>query len=87
MQSLSPRDQPFVVDVRALLNGLARAASHLTATRIERIASACDVAGLLAARRMRAGAGQGLFRAARREGHRSRSRGLFGCFHYLSDLT
>ncbi|WP_316180050.1 hypothetical protein [Bradyrhizobium sp. SZCCHNRI1009] len=69
------------------LNGLARFASHLWTARVERIANACDVAGLLAARRTRRLAGQRLFRAAGREGHRLRRGGLFGCFHYLSELT
>ncbi len=88
MQILSsPGAQPFSVELQPLLNGLARAASHLVAARVERIANACDVAGLLAARRARRGAGDQLYRAAAREGHRLRRGGLFGCFHYLSELS
>ncbi|WP_284418013.1 MULTISPECIES: hypothetical protein [unclassified Bradyrhizobium] len=88
MQVLSFRGpQLFPADAQALLNGLARAASHLVAARVERIANACDVAGLLAARRARRVAGEELFRAAGREGRRLRRGGLFGCFHYLSELS
>ncbi|MGC2776266.1 MAG: hypothetical protein WA418_11615 [Bradyrhizobium sp.] len=88
MQSPSLRGpQLFAADVHALLNGLALAASHLVTVHVERIANACDVAGLLAARRTRRLAGEKLFRAADREGRRLRRGGLFGCFHYLSDLT
>jgi len=88
MQALSFRGpQLFAADAHALLNGLARAASHLVTVRVERIANACDVAGLLAARRARRVAGEALFRAADREGRRLRGRGLFGFFHYLGDLT
>ncbi|MGY3451024.1 hypothetical protein [Bradyrhizobium sp. USDA 4353] len=88
MQVLSSRSpQLFSIDIQPLLNGLARAASHLVADRVERIANACDVAGLLASRRARRGAGDQLFRAAGREGRRKRRGGLFGCFHYLSELS
>ncbi|MFC5325517.1 hypothetical protein [Bradyrhizobium oligotrophicum] len=88
MQALSFRGpQLFAADAHALLNGLALAASHLVTARVERIANACDVAGLLAARRTRRLSGEKLFRAAGREGRRLRGRGLFGCFHYLRDLT
>lgn len=77
----------FVADARALLNGFGRIVSHLLMGPIERIATACDVAGLLAARRMGRSAVSRLFRAARRGGQRSRRRGLFGCLSYLSELT
>ncbi|MGJ5205572.1 hypothetical protein [Bradyrhizobium sp. HKCCYLR20261] len=70
-----------------LMNGLARAASHLMVARIERIANACDVAGLLAARRTRRQAGNHLYRAAGREGRWLRRGSLFGCFHYLRELS
>lgn len=74
----------FSEDAIALVNGLARIASHLMTARVERIANACDVAGILVVRR----ATKGLFRAAGREGHRTRrSSGLFGCLNYLSELT
>ena len=88
MQVLSFRGPHiFVADAQALLNGLVRLASHLVMARVERIANACDVAGLLAARRARRLAGERLFRAADREGHGRRRGALFGCFRYLSELT
>jgi hypothetical protein len=70
-------------DAIALVNGFARLVSHLMMAPVERIADACDVAGLLAARR----AGSSVYRAAGRGGHRGRRHGLFGCLHYLSELT
>ena len=88
MQVLSFRGpQIFVTDAQALLNGVVRFASHLVTARVERLANACDVAGLLAARRERRPAGERLFRAADREGHGRRRGALFGCFRYLSELT
>jgi hypothetical protein len=78
----------FAADAGALVNGFARIASHLMVAPIEHIANACDVAGLLAARRAMQRAGSRLYEAAEREGHRLRRRGsLFGCLHYLSELT
>ena len=78
----------FAADATALVNGFVRIASHLVMVPIERMADACDVAGLLAARRAARRAGASLYRAADREGHRLRRRGgLFGCLHYLSELT
>jgi hypothetical protein len=76
----------FSGDAAALVNGFARIASHLVLAPVERIANACDVAGVMVARRAAWRAGSGLYRAAGREGHRSR-RGLFSCLHYLSELT
>ncbi len=86
MHALSFYGSRFAADFDGVLNGLVRVGSHLVSARVERIANACDVAGLLAARRARRFAGEGLFRAAGREVRRRRS-GLFGCFHYLNDLT
>ena len=78
----------FAADATALVNGFVRIASHLMMAPIERIASACDVAGLLAGRRAARRAGSHLYQAAGRAGHRSRRRGgLFGCLRYLSELT
>jgi hypothetical protein len=77
----------FIADAVALVNGFVRLASHLVMAPVERIANACDVAGLLGARRATWRASSTLYRAARREGHRSRRRGLFACLHYLSELT
>ena len=85
--SVSPLNL-FAADAIALVNGFVRVASHLVMVPIDRIANACDVAGLLAARRAAHRAGASLYRAAGREGHRLRHRGgLFGCLHYLSELT
>jgi hypothetical protein len=77
----------FAADAATLVNGFVRIASHLMVAPIERIANACDVAGLLAARRAMQRAGARLYEAADREGHRVRRGGLFGCLHYLSELT
>lgn len=74
----------FAADTLALVNGFGRIVSHIVMAPVERIAEACDVAGLMAARRGVREAGAGLYRAAIRDGHRS---GRRGCFHYLSDLT
>jgi hypothetical protein len=74
----------FSEDAVALVNGFARAVSHLVTEPVEGIANACDVSGILVFRR----AGRGLYRAAGREGQRTRRHGgLFGCLRYLSDLT
>jgi hypothetical protein len=78
----------FAADAIVLVNGFGRIASHLMMAPIERIAAACDVAGLLVLRSAARRASSRLYRAAGREGHRPRRRGsLFGCLHYLSDLT
>ena len=76
----------FVADAASLVNGLARIVSHLMTAPIERIAEACDVGGVLAARR--AWHRAGLHRASRRATRRSHPRrALFGCLRYLSELT
>ncbi len=77
----------FAADTLALVNGFSRIVSHIVTAPIERVAEACDVAGLMAARRADRQAGAGLYRAAARDGHRSRRRARSGCFHYLSQLT
>jgi hypothetical protein len=77
----------FSSDAAALVNGFARIASHLVLAPVERIANACDVAGVMIARRAAWRAGSDLYRAAAREGHRSRRSGLFSYLHYLSELT
>jgi len=79
--------QLFAADVRAVLNVIVRLASHPWRAPIERIAAACDVSGLLVARRTQRQAGASLYCAAGREGRRLRRGGLFGCFRYLSELT
>jgi hypothetical protein len=77
----------FSGDAVTLVNGFVRIVSHLVMAPVERVAAACDVAGLVAARRAAWPAGSRLYRAAGRDGHRVRRRGLFGCLHYLSELT
>jgi hypothetical protein len=62
----------FVDDAAALVNGFGRIVTHIVMTPIERIANACDVAGVLQMRR----------------GRRSNRRGGgFGCLRFLSELT
>lgn len=77
----------FFGDAVSLVNGFVRIVSHLVMTPVERIADACDVAGLLAARRAAWRAGSSLYQAAGRSGRRARRHGPFGCLHYLSELT
>jgi hypothetical protein len=77
----------FSGDAAELVNGLARGVSHFMMAPILRIAESCDVGGILVARRAAWRAGSDLYRAAGREGHRSRRGRLFGCLHYLSELT
>jgi hypothetical protein len=86
--SVLPIPQLFASDAAAMVNGFARFVSHLVMAPFERVARACDVEGLLAARRERRGATSKLFRAAERDDRRSRRRrGVFGFLHYLSELT
>jgi hypothetical protein len=85
--SSSADGESFSGDAVTLVNGFVRIVSHLVMAPVERVAAACDVAGLVAARRAAWPAGSRLYRAAGRDGHRVRRRGLFGCLHYLSELT
>ena len=62
----------FLGDAAALVNGFGRIVTHIVMTPIERIANACDVAGVLQMRR------------GRRSNRRS---GGFGCLRFLSELT
>ena len=88
MQTLATRiPYLFAADAFALVNGFGRIVSHMMMAPFERIAERCDVAGLLAARRALRRSAAELYRFAARDGHRSRHRGLFGCFHHLSELT
>ena len=48
----------FLGDALALVNGFVRVATHLVMAPVERIANACDVAGLLHERAARAAAAQ-----------------------------
>jgi hypothetical protein len=62
----------FVGDATALVNGFGRIVTHIVMGPIERIANACDVAGVLQMRRAR---------------HSRRRGGGFGCLRFLSELT
>jgi hypothetical protein len=94
MQSLPVEiAKTFVSDAFALVNGFARIATHILMAPIERIAKACDVAGVLHERALRGAqreeikhAWRTLSQASSRP-HRSRRHGLFGCFRSLGELT
>ncbi len=85
----------FVGDAAALVNGFGRIVTHIVMAPIERIANACDVAGILpkrraalAARRAKTtlawrNAGHGMRRVRRPQ----RRGGPFGCLRFLSELT
>jgi hypothetical protein len=80
-------------DAAALVNGFGRIATPILMAPIERIANACEVAGILPRRRA-AGSNPGFvmrnanaIHHARRE-RRSHRRGSgFGCLRFLGDLT
>ena len=85
----------FVGDAKALLTGLGRAVLRVVMAPIERIAEACDVAGVLAMRRLASRAARAEADRARRvlnygarnsQGARRR-RGPFGCLGALAELT
>jgi len=84
----------FISDAFALVNGFGRIVTHLVMAPFERIANACDVAGLLPRRAARLAERERLKRAwhALSQGapkpHRPRRRGgPFGCLRSLSELT
>jgi hypothetical protein len=94
MQSLPVQiAKTFVGDAFALVNGFARIVTHLVMAPVERIAKACDVAGVLHERALRAAAREEIKHAwrtlsqASARPHRSRRHGLFGCFRSLGELT
>ena len=79
----------FVDDAAALVKGTGRILVSLVMAPVERIANACDVAGVLtlrwlAAMRQRAEARGATHAMSER---RRRRRGPFGCLAALSDLT
>ena len=83
----------FVSDVMALVNGFVRAVTYLIMAPVERIANACDVAGLLRERAAHAAERERMRRAwrslpARTPSTRgSRRRGVFSCLGFLGELT
>ena len=84
----------FVSDAFALVNGFGRIVTHILMAPVERIASACDVAGILEKRAARAAERERIkhaWRALSRKAvavHRPRRHGgLFGCLRSLGELT
>jgi hypothetical protein len=84
----------FLSDATALVNGFGRIVTHILMAPVERIANACDVAGVLQERSVRAAEREQIKRAWRVLGrdtprrYRSRRSGrLFGCLHFLGELT
>ncbi len=83
----------FADDLAALVAGAGRIALHLAMSQFERIAQACDVAGVLAARQARMQAAEAArFRRPVRSAmvEQRRARRLARCcfsFHLLSNLT
>ena len=70
----------FAADAQALVTGFGRIVIRILTAPVERIANACDVAGVLAMRRV-------TFRARRAGSARNRRGGLFGCLAALGQLT
>jgi DNA-binding protein len=94
MQSLPVQiAKTFVGDAFALVNGFTRIITNVVMAPVERIAKACDVAGILRERALRAAEREEIrlaWRVLSRDTpkpHRSRRHGLFGCFRSLGELT
>ncbi len=83
----------FALDAFAFVNGFARVATHIVMAPVERVAKACDVAGILHERAQRAAEREEIKHAWRTlsraslNPHRRRPHGLFGCFRSLGELT
>jgi hypothetical protein len=83
----------FIGDAIALVNGFGRIVTHIVMAPIERIASACDVAGILEQRAARAAERERIKHAWRAlsanamKPQRPRRHGLFGCLRALGELT
>ena len=84
----------FISDAFALVNGFRRIVTHLVMAPLERIAKACDVAGILPERAARAAEREQVRHAwhaiSQRapKPHRSRRHGgLFNCLRSLGELT
>jgi hypothetical protein len=84
----------FISDATVFVNGFARIVTHVLMAPVERIAKACDVAGVLHQRAQRATEREQIRRAWRMlsrdtaKPRRSRRHGrLFGCLRFLGELT
>jgi hypothetical protein len=84
----------FLSDAVALVNGFGRIVTHRVMAPVERIANACDVAGILPERAARAAEREQVKRVWRAlslgapKSHRPRRHGgLFGCLSSLGELT
>lgn len=77
----------FVDDAAALMTGFGRTVLRLAMAPINRIANACDVAGVLAERRATFRMWRASRMRARQEGRRSSLLGRFSPFRHLSHLT
>ena len=94
MQSLVAQlASTLIGDTVALVNGFGRIVTHIAMAPVERIARACDVAGLLSERAARAAErerirhGWQAIRERAGKPRRSRGHGLFGCLRSLGELT
>ena len=95
MQSLFIQvTRTFIGDAVALVNGFGRIVTHSLMAPLERIAKACDVAGILTERAARAAEREQVrhaWHAISQRGpkpHRSRRHGgLFNCLRSLGELT
>nr|WP_306556726.1 MULTISPECIES: hypothetical protein [Bradyrhizobium] len=77
----------FVDDAAALVTGFGRALLRFATAPINRIANACDVAGVLAERRAAFRMWRASRDCARSEGRRFSVLGRFSPFRHLSHLT
>ena len=77
----------FLDDAAALATGLGRALLRLAMTPIDRIANACDIAGVLTERRATFRMWRGSRARARQEGRRFSLLGRLSPFRHLAHLT
>jgi hypothetical protein len=77
----------FVDDAAALVTGFGRAALRFAMAPVDRIANACDIAGVLAERRATFRMWRASRARARHEGRRFGLLGRFSPFRHLSHLT
>ncbi|WP_306469129.1 hypothetical protein [Bradyrhizobium sp. NBAIM08] len=77
----------FVDDAAALVAGFCRALLRLAMAPVNRIANACDVAGVLAERRATLRMWRASRARARHEGRRFSLLGRFSPFRHLAHLT